>query len=161
MKIAIHFLPLGFISCLLLFSRCGPAAPPGIEAYASLESLHQALDAFNDAYARADGAALDKMVATGYLHTNGARPPLDKGEWLQYVATRRKAIDRGSLVVDRYVLLDLKTRLHGNAAALSARIRASGLDENGPYEHEFRATQLWVFEADGWKRAAYHDGQVR
>ncbi len=161
MKTGIHYLPFFLIGFFLFFSRCGPAAPPGVEAYASLESLHQALEAFNDAYARAEATVLDKMLATGYLHTNGARPPLDKGEWLQYVAFRRRAIDKGELVIDRYVLLDLKTRLHGNAAALSARVRINGLDENGPFEHEFRTTQLWVFEEEGWKRAAYHDGQVK
>ncbi|MCB9296227.1 MAG: nuclear transport factor 2 family protein [Lewinellaceae bacterium] len=154
-----YLLPLlGF----LLFGSCGRPAPSGAEAAPGRESLHQALDAFNAAYARADVAALDKMLVAGYLHTNGANPPLGKDSWLNYVSGRRKALDAGDLVIDSYTLLDLQVRLHGRAAAVAGKVRISGLDEDGPFENEFRVTQLWVYEdAGGWKRAAFHDGVVK
>lgn len=162
MKTAFHFTTLLPIVCFLLAGSCARPAPAGEEGGApGLEGLHQALDDFDRAYARADVAALGQMLTEGYLHTNGANPPLDKDKWLQYVASRRKAIDAGSLVIDHYALLGLKTRLYGSSAAVSARARINGLDENGPFEHEYQVTQLWVFEQGAWKRAAFHDGQVK
>lgn len=146
---------------ILHFGGCGRPAPSGAEAAPTRESLHQALDAFNAAYARADVAALDKMLASGYLHTNGASPPLGKDSWLNYVSGRRKALDAGDLVIDSYTLLDLQVRLHGRAAAVAGKVRVNGLDRDGPFEHAFRVTQLWIFEDAGWKRAAFHDGRVK
>ena len=146
---------------LLFFISCGREAPVTPEAAPGLENLSQALDAFNQAYARANVAALDKMLTAGYLHTNGATSSLDKEGWLRYVAGRRSAIDAGDLVIDRYSLLGPKIRLYGNAAVVSGKARISGLNQDGPFEHEYRVTELWVFDDSGWKRAAFHDGQVK
>ena len=148
-------------SCLLYFTSCGHQAPVPPEAAPGLENLSQALDAFNQAYARANVAALDKMLTAGYLHTNGATSSLDKEGWLRYVAGRRSAIDAGDLVIDRYSLLGPKIRLYGNAAVVSGKARISGLNQDGPFEHEYRVTELWIFDDSGWKRAAFHDGQVK
>jgi len=156
-----YFKALLALLCILLLGNCGRQAPAESAAAPSLESLHRALDAFNKAYARADGEALDKMLTAAYLHTNGANPPLDKSGWLKYVAGRKKALDAGSLAIDHYALHDIKARLYGNAAAVSGKVRISGLGEGGPFDHEYQVTQLWVFEPGGWKRAAFHDGQIR
>ncbi|MCB0588425.1 MAG: nuclear transport factor 2 family protein [Phaeodactylibacter sp.] len=163
MRPGIHFL----ISFLLFpsfffFSGCGQSEQAAVmEDNPTLESLHQALDAFNAAYARADAASLGRMLTTGYLHTNGANPALDKEEWLNYVAGRKKALNAGELVIDNYALLESRVRLYGKAAVVAGKVRINGLDGGGPFESEFRVTQLWVFEEGGWKRAAFHDGRLK
>ena len=51
---------------LLFFISCGRKDPVAPEATPGLEHLSRALDAFNQAYARADVAALDKMLTAGW-----------------------------------------------------------------------------------------------
>ncbi len=119
------------------------------------------MEAFNKAYAQADVAALDKMLTTGYLHTNGSQPPAAKEAWLDYVETRRLALEKADLAIDSYQMLDIQARMHGPAAVVCGRVRVNGLNEDGPFEREYRVTHLWAFENGLWKRAAFHDGRIK
>lgn len=151
-------LPSIFTSLLFLFS-CGRAAPETVPAGA--EQLQQALHAFNTAVGRADADALDSLLTTAYLHTNGNQPAIDKNQWMAYLRSRKAQIDKGLLVIDSYQMVDMKVRLYGQAAVVTGRIVVHGLENGGPFDADYRTSQFWVVEEGQWKRAGFHDARIR
>ena len=147
-----------FAGLLFLFS-CGRAAPETVPAGA--EQLQQALHVFNAAIGRADADALDSLLTTAYLHTNGDQPAIDKNQWLAYLRSRKAQIEKGLLAIDSYQMVDMKIRLYGQSAVVTGRIVIHGLENGGPFDAIYRTSQFWVVEDGQWKRAGFHDARIR
>ncbi len=150
---------LFFIAGLLPLFSCGRAAPETIPAGA--EQLQQAMHTFNEAFARADATALSELLTTNYLHTSGNRPAIGKEAWLEYVRSRKAQVEKGLLAIDNYQMLDVKVRLYGPAAVVSSRAVEQGLENGAPFDAAYRTSQFWVVENGQWKRAGFHDTQIR
>lgn len=152
------------LALLLAWSAAtiAPQAPGGEPDSLSRVALHRALDAFSDAFLRADAAALDTLIVAGYRHTNGGTGSmLGKADWLDYVRARRKDLDSGRLEVRRYEVVDMAITWHPGAAVVTNRVVSEGTQDGAGFASRLQVTQVWIREGRQWRRAAFHDSPTR
>ena len=123
-------------------------------------SLLEAIDTFNQAFAKADTTTLSKMLTKNYMHTNSASGPWKKPGWLSYVAGQRQKLDQGILTITEYSMSEMEYHLYDNTAVLSAVVKNIGKEDTLSFSKSFKVTHLWVYEDGTWKRAAFHDGKI-
>jgi ketosteroid isomerase-like protein len=125
------------------------------------DAVKAAIDEFAEAYVAADVEALDALLADPYLHVNGRSGALiGREDWLAWVATRREALENGTLVIDKYEIKDLTIRMRRDSAHVTGIVSTSGIRDRVPFFAEIRFTNVWVKEGDIWKRAMFHDSQA-
>jgi hypothetical protein len=123
--------------------------------------LRQALAAFRDAFARADAAALDRLLADDYVHTNGGSGQvLDRAAWLGYVRGRRAELDAGVVGIEEYRSSDPVIRLIGTVAVVTHEVTTAGVRKGERFRSRVQVTQVWVREGGRWRRAAFHDSPL-
>ncbi len=128
----------------------------GSAALAS-EDVLAAVAKLGDAYRDADVVTLSGMVTDDYIHTNSSSPPIDRDAWLGWVASRRAALDDGTLRVVEYEMTDLRVVRHGDAAIVTGLNRTVAEEKGKTRASKVRFTMLWVKTDAGWKRAAFQD----
>ncbi len=147
----------------LLPLRAPSCAEPDSATRAALAS---ALRSFSAAFLKADAEALDTFLVTDYLHTNGGTGTvLDKTRWLDYIRTRRAALQRGHLRVDRYELVGTAITSYPGTAIVSSQVVTEGLQNSIPFASRLQVTQVWLSRRPKVRRATgrYRDAdcQVR
>lgn len=125
--------------------------------FASEGEVRQAVATFGKAYRAADVETLAGMLTDDYVHTNSSSAPIEREAWLGWVASRRAAIDAGTLSVVEYENADLEVVVHGDAAVVTGTNRTVSIENGERRESKLRFTMLWVKAGGEWKRAAFQD----
>lgn len=125
------------------------------------EELLAAIAKFNEAFKTCNLTVLKAMITDNYLHTNGNLKSIGKADWLGYLEKRKKAVESGNLEVLTYNMDETAVALYGNMAIVTARISAAGRMQDSIQNNEYRVTHVWIKESGMWKRAAFHDGNIR
>ena len=68
------------------------------------------------------------MLTTRYVHTNSGGRVLDRSQWLSWVGSRRERVLSGALRYNDYRTLELQFRIYGEAAVVTGRNVARGVD---------------------------------
>jgi len=135
------------MSVLLILSllAVGPAAPNDQGAEAEIRELMKAIDL---AHQRADAAAFNRIWAPDYVITDFHGAVKERAEAL----AEWKAGAHGYL---SYQSDDIKVRLHGDTAIVTARVtRTSRTDPTNV--GRFRHTRVFVKLHGAWRLAATH-----
>ena len=119
-----------------------------------------ALEKFSQAYREADVETLADLLTGKYIHSNSGGPVIRKEGWLNWVASRKKSIDRQELIYSDYFNENLTIETYGDAAVVHG-INISKGTENGNYFHKKIAfTHTWTRIDGQWKRASFHDSKI-
>ena len=100
------------------------------------------------------------MTTENYIHTNGSSKAFDKASWFAYLKKRTAQLKSGELEVLTYELNDTVIRIHDDTAIVTGSITVVTKDSTETKESQFRITNIWVRESEGWKRAGFHDGRI-
>ncbi|WP_163418495.1 nuclear transport factor 2 family protein [Flagellimonas sp. HSM57] len=119
------------------------------------------IEKFNTAFANSELPTLDAMVTENYVHTNGNSKAIDKTSWFNYLKSRNQEIESGMLKMEGYNMDELHIELHNQTAITTAKISTSIIKNGVITENEYRVTNIWVYEDDVWKRAAFHDTKIK
>ncbi|MCC5793752.1 MAG: nuclear transport factor 2 family protein [Chromatiales bacterium] len=140
------------------------AAPPaqsgghGAQAGDAREArLRERLAEFSRAFAEADVAALDDMLAPNYLHTNDRAAPLDRAEWLASMERRRADIESGALVTTEFTTSEFRLEVAGSTAVATGLSVMRGRRGDHEFGLRIRFTNVWAYEGGDWYRVAFHD----
>jgi hypothetical protein len=138
-----------------------PGAPSERPDSARRIALRQALDSFSAAFVRADAEALDRLLASDYVHTNGGTGTvLDRARWLDYVRRRHADLRSGRTQVERYEWVGTTIRWHPVTAVVSGQVVSEGTQDGIPFTSRLQVTQVWIRVGERWLRAAFHDSPV-
>ena len=122
--------------------------------------LRSSLEKFNNAFIEADTAQLITMLTADYIHTNGSNAPINRQTWLQYIASRKAAIDQGELRILDYQTSEVQISFLENTAIVNARVDVDQVQNGQHQQNAYRVTHMWKDEYGIWKRAAFHDGKI-
>lgn len=127
---------------------------------ANQASLTEAINTFNNAFAKGDIETLTSMIADEYKHTNGTSKAIVAKDWLNYLRKRNKDLQSKDLIVHSYDMDQIEMVLYGAAAIVTGRIQTSSTSKGVLKENKYRVTHVWVYENHRWKRAGFHDGKI-
>jgi len=130
------------------------------DAPANQESLIEAINTFNNAFAKGDLKTLTVMITNKYKHTNGNSKAIVAKDWLNYLHKRNKDLQSKDLVVHSYDMDQIEMVLYGSNAIVTGRIQTSSTLKGALRENKYRVTHVWVYENHRWKRAGFHDGKI-
>ncbi|OJJ18335.1 hypothetical protein BKI52_26315 [marine bacterium AO1-C] len=125
------------------------------------EEVKKAVEQFNKAFLEADVVSLAGMLTEQYIHSNSGSAVINKINWLKYIKSRRRQLDRKILKVKDYKMRDVVIKVYGNTAVVNALITSSGTLKRKPFLSAIRCTHVWVKEGGVWKRAAFHDSKLK
>ncbi|HAS43990.1 MAG TPA: hypothetical protein DCS93_26165 [Microscillaceae bacterium] len=123
--------------------------------------VKKAVEEFNKAFLEADVVRLHGLLTDDYIHSNSGSKVINKMNWLKYIKTRRRQLDRKILQVKDYKMSDVVIKVYGNTAVVNALITSSGIMKRKPFLSAIRCTHVWIKEGGVWKRAAFHDSKLR
>jgi ketosteroid isomerase-like protein len=134
-----------------------PAPPP--DASRQARPVETAPDAVrrlaaerSRALVRKDLAALDRILAPGFVYTNASGEVLDREAYLaRYV--RDPAVKWLSQELE-----DVRVRVFGGTAVLTCRVRDRAELGGHSLDASFRSTYVYVQGETGWRCAAGHTG---
>jgi len=109
------------------------------------------VQAFGEAWARGDVAALTKLLSPTYTHTDVKGRHLSCGAWLAYTAGRRGETTQIAFV-------DVVTRIRGDVAVITGRNDIAGgriVIGDSRSAISIRFTQVWVRIEGRWQREAF------
>jgi ketosteroid isomerase-like protein len=115
---------------------------------------------FSDAFVAADAERLGAMLTDDYLHSGPTGSILTKRAWLDWIVSRRAAIESGSFRFESYQNHDVRVRIYGNTAIVNGRNSATGRRDGEPFAWNIRFTHVWVRQDGRWRRAAFHDSRI-
>lgn len=131
---------LGLLAC---FTLSAPAQDRSDEAtIRSLESK------WTDAYKQRQIAPLAALLADDYVITMEDGTTLSKVGFLSH--------NMGPLRVDVAEMLDLKIRVHENAAVVTGTYHERGTDAGKAYDYNDRLTDVWMKISGKWQLIASH-----
>lgn len=133
---------------------------PDINIHDKEVQIRQALEAFSKAFVIADTAQLSKMLTENYLHSNNGAAPIGKSAWLQYIQSRKKALEKNTLHINDYQNEEVVIKIYNNTAIINGLNIAEGIENGKQFETKIRFTHTWVQEDGIWKRASFHDSVI-
>lgn len=145
---------LSTILVLIVAAGCSNEKEP------SVSDLRSTVESFNEAYVKGDTSTLAQMISDQYVHTNNTWKSFGKNQWLGYMRSRREKLDQGKLVITSYEMDEYAVELFDNSAVVTARISSKGTENGSLFDKSFRVTNLWVYNDEEWKRAAFHDTPI-
>lgn len=107
------------------------------------------LSEWSDAERNGDGSALESLLTDDFLGVGPLGFVLPKSIWVQ-------RFDQFGLHYESFDLDELQTRVHGDAAAVTARQTARGTAGGQPVPEAMRATLTLVVEGGSWRLAGIH-----
>ena len=110
------------------------------------QELFQKIQDFTEAWSRSDTAALNKLLANEYRHSDIWGKILHKQDWLIYAAAPRKISD--------IHINDLELLLYNSNLAVATG-KMSYLWGEEKLMQEIRFTQIWSNNDGQWKRTAF------
>ncbi len=119
------------------------------------------VNAFGRAYVEADVETLETLLFEKYVHVNGrSGKVLNRGEWLEWVTSRRAGIENGELIVSDYRIEDVEVVLDGTTAIVIGVVYSSQSRNGNTNTSGFRFSNLWLHRNGAWRRAAFHDSPI-
>jgi ketosteroid isomerase-like protein len=107
------------------------------------------IDTWAEAERSGDIAALDRLLTDDFVGVGPLGFMLDKAAWLARYQT-------GDLRYQTFGLDEMKTRIHGDAAVITARHVAKGAFQGHPIPEAARATVVFVGDTGTWHLAGFH-----
>ena len=104
---------------------------------------------WSNAERNGDGTALDALLTDDFLGVGPLGFVLPKSIWVQ-------RFDQFGLAYETFDLDELQTRVHGDAALVTARQTARGTAGGQPVPEAVRATLTLVVEGGSWQLAGIH-----
>jgi len=127
----------------------------------STTEVRNAVSALGRAFAKADVATLQTLLAQGYVHVNGGSGSvLDRDEWLSWITSRRAELDSGQLFIDTYSVEDVEIEVYGNVSVVTGVVYSTGQRNGASFVSRIRFTNGWIKSGDTWRRAAFHDSPL-
>jgi ketosteroid isomerase-like protein len=120
----------------------------------SSESTVRALDQqLQQAVLHGDAATLDKLLSEDWLLISSTGRVVQRSEFIAAVQdpASRLEVNQQS---------EVKVRIHGTTAIVTAALHERGLDQGKPYEAWLRYTDTWVQEGDSWRYVSGHACRV-
>src|ERR1043165_837584 len=119
-------------------------------AVADERAVRAVIAALSDAGMRRDVAAIDRIYADEYFHTNADGSVMTKEQVLaSYRAPARAAFDANEHTEDR-------VRLYGDAAVVSGTVTLKGRTNDQPFVRTWRVTYVLVRRSGRWQIVASH-----
>ncbi|HEX6703843.1 MAG TPA: nuclear transport factor 2 family protein [Albitalea sp.] len=138
------------IACAVLVAACAaPADPRSTE-----QQLIAQADAWDKAIVRKDRAAIESNMASRFFHIGGDGSTSERDEFVADLLDPE-------LSIDPYAVEDLRVRLHGDTALLSATTRMTGRYKGKPFETHYRYIDTYVRENGHWKIVAVQITQLK
>lgn len=122
--------------------------------------FEKVIERFNKAFQEGKTAEIEKFISDDYAHTNGSSASITKTKWLEYVKNRESKIKSGELKIIDYRLIDREIKFLGDIAVLTGRVIVKSVNNNEEIQTEFRVTNVWRKESEGWKRIAFQDSKI-
>jgi ketosteroid isomerase-like protein len=114
-----------------------------------MTDIDEFLDQWTTAERDADTATLDTLISDDFLGVGPLGFTLPKPAWVG----RHQG---GDLTYESFALDELQTRVHGDAALVTARHTAKGAHRGQPTPEAMRATLALVSESGTWQLAGIH-----
>ena len=125
----------------------------------NLEVL-EAIELFSQAYREADTNTLSDMLTDQYIHSNNGGPILRKDTWLNWINSRRKSIEDGSLIISEYFNENVVIKTYDDTAVVHGLNISKGVFKGQSFSKKIAFTHTWIKENGKWKRASFHDSKV-
>jgi ketosteroid isomerase-like protein len=124
---------------------------------ARTDRLHERMALFRAAFAQADVAALEGMLAPNYTHTNDRSAPLPRARWIEGMAKRRAATAAGESTITQFTTDNVTLCVSGDTAVGTGVTIMRGTRNGSPYGLRINFTQVWAWNGEDWYRVAFHD----
>jgi len=133
---------------------------PSMQSNSTTE-VRNAVSAFGRAFAAADVATLQTLLAQDYVHVNGrSGSVLDRDEWLSWITSRRAELETGQLVIETYSVEDVKVEVYGDVSVVTGVVHSTGQRNGESFDSGIRFTNGWIKSGDAWRRAVFHDSPL-
>jgi ketosteroid isomerase-like protein len=143
-------LPVAFVflaALLLGASSVGAAQAKRAPAAADIAALESK---WNAAYKRSDIAAMESLLADDFVITVEDGSTFSKSGYIAHNGD-------STLHVEVSEMRDVKVRMHGNVAVVTAAYHEKGTVKGKPYESHDRSTDVWMMNKNGsWQVIAAH-----
>ena len=148
------------IAMISMFAPAAQSAPPAGEDSREAD-LRSAIEAFAEAFRVADVQELGLLLAENYVHVNGGSGNvIGREDWLAWVESRRREIQKRELVIGEYRIEDLRIVIHGDTAIVVGAVFSEEVRNDQPRTVRVRFSNTWLYEDSKWRRAAFHDSAI-
>jgi ketosteroid isomerase-like protein len=149
---------LAVLSVLLTLGACQSTGSSPVTGHdARTERLHERMAMFREAFAKADVAVLEGMLAPNYTHTNDRSAPLPRARWLEGMAQRRATTDSGESKITQFTTDNVTLNVSGDTAVGTGVAVMRGTRNGSAYALRINFTQVWAWNGKDWYRVAFHD----
>jgi ketosteroid isomerase-like protein len=114
------------------------------------QELRQLVQMWDQALVKRDIVTLDRLLADDFTH--GATP---KAQYLDSYKPTNPELILQSASSD-----DIKVRVYGNTAVLTARGRYQGKYKGEDFDEQWRYLDVWVKQQDQWRCVATESSQI-
>lgn len=149
-----------YMAVISVFALDSLGTPLSEEAAREAE-LRSAVQAFGRAYVEADVSELGHLLTENYVHVNGSTGNvLGREDWLEWVGSRRAAIESGELRVVEYRIEDIQIVSHDTTAIVVGTVYSSQLTGDVSGTSRVRVSNTWLYRNEKWLRASFHDSPI-
>ena len=150
-----------FLITIMTLIASGAVVAERVEGVDREAEVLAVVKAFGRAYVEADVETLETLLFEKYVHVNGrSGNVLNRGEWLEWVTSRRAEIENGELVVSDYRIEDVEVVLDGTTAIVIGVVYSSQSRNGNTDTSGIRFSNLWLYRKGAWRRAAFHDSPI-
>jgi ketosteroid isomerase-like protein len=146
-----------FITLAAVFALNGSASAGPTNPSVALE-VERSEHAWSQAFLRHDLGALSRLLADDFVGVDGRGVVSDKAAELEEARATSPGFDRPILV--REDLSDLRVRVYGSTAVLTALNTAQFDGKHGPSTIRYRRTTVWVLRDGRWQCISFHGSRV-
>lgn len=115
--------------------------------------LARAAVAFDRAQVKADGAALERLLADDYLLINSQDQRETKAQFIaDYTAP--------GFTMDQFTIDDQVIKVWADGAILGGAVTATGMSDGKPYSIRLRFTDVWAKRGGQWRVVFTHANRV-
>ena len=133
-------------------ASAGPTRPSAAQEVESSER------AWSKAFLRHDLDALSRLLADDFVGIDGRGLVSDKAAELEEAKAPPPGFD--GPILEREDLSDIRVRVYGSTAILTALNTAQFSDKGGPSTIRYRRTTVWVFRDGRWQCVSFHGSRV-
>lgn len=146
-------------AALLLLATVHATAsePASAEDTARQARLQERMTKFREAFAKADVAVLEGMLAPNYVHTNDRSAPLPRARWLEGMAKSQAARAAGQSTTTEFKTDNVTLSVWGDTAVGTGVTTMRGVRNGSPFGLRINFTQVWAWDGKDWYRVAFHD----
>lgn len=138
---------------LTVLTDAAPGAPSAPSAADQVTALERA---WSSAVVRHDSEAVSKLLTDDFIGIDGRGFISDKAAEIE----EAKPKANGGLVLVGENLSDLRVRVYGQTAVLTAINTAQFRSEKGESTIRYRRTTVWVRRGDSWQCVSFHGSRI-